>query len=127
MILYDLKCENDHQFESWFSDSNECDRLMKKGFLECPKCGSQHIKKALMAPNISTKKSENLSAHNISTEEMLDRFAENVGSEFANEARKIYYGEADGRPIHGTVTGDESAELLDEGIDHFFVTEKKTH
>ena len=33
MIKYNLKCEKDHEFESWFSDSNEFEKLEKKNYL----------------------------------------------------------------------------------------------
>ncbi|TAG25912.1 MAG: DUF1178 family protein [Burkholderiales bacterium] len=42
---------------------------------------------------------------------------EDVGTEFANEARKIHYGEAKERGIRGQVSRDETLELLDEGIE----------
>ena len=53
MIKYNLKCENNHEFESWFSDSNEFDKLNKKKFLECIYCSSNKIRKSIMAPMVS--------------------------------------------------------------------------
>jgi hypothetical protein len=41
---------------------------------------------------------------------------EDVGNQFADEARKIHYGEAQERNIRGQVSVDESMALLDEGI-----------
>ena len=58
MIKYNLKCNNDHEFESWFSDSNEFDKLNKKKLLECIYCSSNKIEKSIMAPMISGKKSK---------------------------------------------------------------------
>ena len=58
MIKYNLKCENDHEFESWFSNSNEFDKLNKKNLLECIFCSSNKIKKSIMAPMISGSKSK---------------------------------------------------------------------
>ena len=63
MIKYNLKCENKHEFESWFSESKEYDRLKKKKLIECIFCGSKKIEKSIMSPRIlnskSTKVSEN--------------------------------------------------------------------
>ena len=53
MIKYNLKCENNHEFESWFSDSNDFDKLNKKKLLECIYCSSNKIRKSIMAPMVS--------------------------------------------------------------------------
>ena len=53
MIKYNLKCENDHEFESWFSNSNEFDKLNNKKLLECIFCSSNKIEKSIMAPMVS--------------------------------------------------------------------------
>ena len=59
MIKYNLKCENDHEFESWFSNSEEFDKLNNKGFLDCIYCSSKKIKKSIMAPMISNTNIKN--------------------------------------------------------------------
>ena len=56
MIKYILKCQNDHEFESWFSNSQEYEKLNKKNFLECIYCSSKKITKSIMAPMISSSK-----------------------------------------------------------------------
>ena len=56
MIKYNLKCENEHEFESWFSNSTEFDKLNKKKLLECIYCSSKKIQKSIMAPMISSPK-----------------------------------------------------------------------
>jgi hypothetical protein len=53
MIKYNLKCHNEHEFESWFSNSQEFDKLNKKDLLECIYCSSKKIKKSIMAPMVS--------------------------------------------------------------------------
>ena len=53
MIKYNLKCENNHDFESWFSSSDEFDNLNKKKLLECIYCSSKSIEKSIMAPMVS--------------------------------------------------------------------------
>ena len=59
MIKYNLKCNNNHEFESWFSDSSEFDKLKKKGLLDCIFCNSTRIEKTLMTPNIQSSKNKN--------------------------------------------------------------------
>ena len=59
MIKYNLKCKNNHEFESWFSDSEEFDKLNKKKLLECIYCSSKNIEKTIMSPMISNKSSSN--------------------------------------------------------------------
>jgi hypothetical protein len=56
MIKYALVCENGHEFESWFSDSDAYETQAKRGFVECPHCGSIKVEKALMAPSVSTSR-----------------------------------------------------------------------
>ena len=59
MIKYNLKCKNNHEFESWFSNSNEFEKLKKKNMLECIYCSSKSVKKSIMAPMISVIKEKN--------------------------------------------------------------------
>ena len=60
MIKYILKCHNDHEFESWFSNSDEFDKLKKKNLLECIFCSSKKVNKSIMSPMISSyKENEN--------------------------------------------------------------------
>ena len=56
MIKYNLKCQNNHEFDSWFSDSEEFEKLNKKKLLECIYCSSKKISKTIMAPMVSTNK-----------------------------------------------------------------------
>ena len=60
MIKYNLKCNNNHEFESWFSNSKEFDKLSKQELLECIFCSSKKISKSLMAPTILNSKKKNL-------------------------------------------------------------------
>ena len=61
MIKYNLKCQNNHEFESWFSDSKEFEKLNKKKLLECIYCSSKKISKSIMSPMISgVKENKNL-------------------------------------------------------------------
>ena len=130
MILFDLKCENDHKFEAWFPSSSNYEDQLKKKMIECPYCNSKIIKKSLMAPNLnlksrskknSTDKKKDLSQINIENKIkkfkiFIEKNTENVGKNFAEEARKIYYGEEKARPIRGESTEKESQDLAEEGI-----------
>ena len=56
MIKYNLKCSNNHEFESWFSDSSEFDKLNKKNLLACIYCSSNKISKSIMSPMVTVSK-----------------------------------------------------------------------
>ncbi len=137
MIVFDLKCSNDHEFEGWFASTEEYDQQIKKKQVICPICNSYKITKGLMAPNIQSKKSDNSKSNikeknnlqndkKINQKEVLielrklQKYIENnsddVGNRFAEEARKMYYGETDSRAIRGEATSEEAEELNDEGI-----------
>ncbi|MBM86550.1 MAG: hypothetical protein CMM47_11075 [Rhodospirillaceae bacterium] len=140
MILYQLQCDNRHEFEAWFRDSNAFQTQSKRKLLSCPACGSTKVSKALMAPRIGRKTNSEAGYANETAEmaesrirvtqemtELKDKLAEiqreveancdYVGREFAEEARKIHYGETDVRGIYGETTSDESEALKDEGIE----------
>ena len=103
MIKYNLKCNNNHEFESWFSDSIEFDNLKKKKLLECIFCPSKKINKSIMAPMISSIKKENSEIKVLNESLMkeknkllqLRKFVESnfefVGEHFSEKAREIYY------------------------------------
>jgi len=129
MIKYNLKCENDHEFESWFSDSHEYDKLDKKELLECIYCSSNKIQKSIMSPMISGKKL-NSDSFNIFDRKLLDdrdkllklrRYVENnfefVGNKLSKKVREVYYDKKNNKSIYGTTTSKEREELAEEGID----------
>lgn len=130
MIRYSLSCDNAHEFEGWFSESADFDRQVASGFLTCPVCNSAAISKLLMAPSVSTaRKKDELQtlAMDAARKEAMTKLkeavdaikanAEDVGTKFPEEARKIHYGEADARGIIGKATPDEAQALVDEGIE----------
>ena len=129
MIKYNLKCDNDHEFVSWFSDSSEFEKLSKKNFLECIFCNSKNIKKSMMSPMISSKKSSedniNLMNQKISIEKSklikLRKFVEKnfeyVGDKFSEKVRDVYYDKKSKKSIYGIVSPEEREELSEEGID----------
>ena len=134
MIKYNLKCKNEHEFESWFSDSEEFDRLNKKNLLECIYCSSKNIKKSIMAPMISSSKKKMNAQLEIANKEIkeeknkllkLRKFIEKnfdyVGKDFSKKVREVYYDKKSKKAIYGTTTPKERKELAEEGIDLFSI------
>ena len=128
MIVFDLICANRHTFEAWFKDSKAFDGLRRKGRVECPTCGDSKVEKNLMGTNISTSKTQAQAAKESAmvagAKQMLARMqkhveenCEYVGPGFAEEARKIHYGETKKRDIYGEATKTEVVELSEEGVD----------
>ena len=135
MILYQLRCEKDHEFEGWFASSSAYDEQRSAGDLICPVCGSTDVSKAIMAPIVATKgaiktpKGRQDKAEDIrkarrmyvkAVKQVRDHVEMNfdyVGEKFSDEARRIHYGEADDRNIYGEATPEEARDLMEEGID----------
>jgi len=127
MIKYELKCRKDHVFEAWFYDSATYDKQAAGGKIVCPVCNSRKITKAPMAPRIGKSKGEVAAAEAKEVAVAMkalrelrghvEKNADYVGDQFAEEARKIHYGEADKRNIYGEATKEEARELTEEGID----------
>ena len=129
MIKYNLKCNNNHEFESWFSDSNEFNKLNKKKLLECIYCSSNKIQKSIMSPMVSGIKlnEENTNLLNqkllneknqlIKLREHIEKNFEFVGDKFSEKVRDVYYDKETKKSIYGTTTPEEKKELEEEGID----------
>lgn len=127
MIVFDLRCGKEHVFEAWFPDSKTFERQAKKGQVMCPVCGDTKVEKALMAPNITTGRKKDAEKEKAQAAKVMQALSEvrrqveencdYVGPQFAEEARKIHYGETEERGIYGEATKEESKELADEGIE----------
>ena len=130
MIRYNLKCHNDHEFESWFSDSKEFEKLNKKKMLDCIYCSSKKISKSIMAPSISGIKSNIRGELNdfekflkiekrklIQVRKYVEKNFEYVGKNFSQKVREIYYDKKNKKTIYGVTTPKEKKELAEEGID----------
>ena len=129
MIKYNLKCNNNHEFESWFSDSNEFEKLKKKDLLECIFCSSKKISKSIMSPMISVASEKNYKItklNKILKEEkkqllkirnFIEKNFEYVGDNLSQRVRDIYYEKNSKKTIYGTTTTEERKELAEEGID----------
>lgn len=125
MIRYNLICTLDHEFEGWFSSSADYDEQAESGLLSCPVCGTKKVEKAIMAPAVKTARkvearesdaAKAMSAIAAKIRSEIGKTCENVGENFAEEARAIHYGEKPERGIYGSTTDEESAELKEEGI-----------
>ena len=129
MIKYNLKCHNDHEFESWFSDSKEYEKLNKKKLLECIYCSSKKINKSIMAPTILNTKENNKQIEMINRNfkdeknkllnlrKYIEKNFDYVGKNFSKKVREVYYDKKNKKAIYGTTTPKEREELAEEGID----------
>ena len=129
MIKYNLNCENNHEFESWFADSKEFDNLRRKNLLDCIYCSSKNIKKSIMSPMITSgKKNNNINSliknekkRLLQIREYIEKNFEYVGKNFSKKVRDIYYDKKNKKTIYGTTTSKERKELAEEGIELFSV------
>lgn len=124
MIRYSLGCDKSHIFEVWFKNSSESDRQLARGEVACPRCGSVRIAKAPMAPRVARSKNSGKSTgSNIEkvrrARKKLLKDADNVGDDFAREARKIHYKESSPRGIYGRASDREANSLREEGVDFY--------
>lgn len=146
MILYSLVCAKGHQFEGWFGNSGAFDREVAAQRVACPVCGDHHVEKAIMAPRIAKSEAptHEVQARDNSTQtstslskpvaaqieltaeewqflkklrEKVEADCDYVGTNFAEEARRIHYGETEARQIYGETTPDEAAALEEEGVE----------
>lgn len=124
MILFMLRCAKDHEFEAWFRDSDSFITQHDAREIACPVCGDATVEKAVMAPRLGRGReiaaAEAVAQMRTALIEMRQKIETNcdyVGPRFAEEARRIHYGETDPRGIYGEATDNESRELADEGIE----------
>ena len=141
MIHYDLRCREDHAFDGWFKDSAAFERLARRGLVECPHCGNVKVERALMRPAVAKGGSPRVPAPSsppppptpaavaggpmpAQIRAMLQRMraevekhCDYVGSEFAEEARKMHRGESDKRGIYGETSPEQAEALAEEGIE----------
>ena len=130
MIKYKLKCKNCKLlFDSWFASSQEYEKLRKKKFLNCHKCGSIKVEKTLMAPKLLNKswkkdidkkdyKFKKINEKIKEYQKFIKKNFEYVGKNFAYEARSIHYNnKKKHKGIYGTASREEIKDLRDEGID----------
>jgi hypothetical protein len=146
MIRYALACDKGHDFESWFRDSAAYDAQARRGLVTCPFCGSAKVDKQIMAPSVGrmdkapaaaaperppelampsapqpmtllSQPERELRAMVKALREHVTRTADYVGKEFADEARKMHYGEIERRSIYGEAKAADAKALIEEGIE----------
>ena len=139
MIVYDLACTHGHRFEGWFGSSADYEDQRARGLLACPNCGVSDVSKAPMAPAVPAKGNtrtdvparaaaqpmantpmppevqQALAALAKAQAEALKNSTW-VGDKFAEETRKMHYGERDEAPIHGQASLAEAKALIEEGV-----------
>jgi hypothetical protein len=129
LIRFSLICEHEHEFEAWFRSNDDFEIQKKRGFVDCPTCGSGKVQKALMAPAVSTGRKrekialamgeaqkEAMAQLKVLSQKMREN-ADYVGDKFAEEARKIHFGETDPRGIYGEATPEEAKGLIEDGVE----------
>ena len=126
MIKYNLLCKCGKNFESWFSSSKEYESLKKKKLINCIYCNSSSIKKSIMSPNLTSKSNKSSVKKHIEKDirkellnfrKYIEKNCKDVGDNFPREARNIHYDKKSSKGIYGKATAEETAELLDEGIE----------
>ena len=139
MIKFALLCARGHEFQSWFQSSEAFDTQIKSGLVLCPFCQATEVTKAIMAPAIASRgeaKRAKISAqahsqtkvalldrHDRKSRAMINAFrkrlleqADDVGTRFAEEARKIHEGLVPERPIYGQASIGDARALIEEGV-----------
>ena len=137
MKVLDLHCGEGHVFEGWFAGEEDFQAQLQQGALTCPVCGSHEVRKALSAPRLNLgarapaapppaedapapapapAPGAALQAAWLHAARRIMAETEDVGARFADEARRMHYGEAAQRAIRGQASLEETARLLDEGI-----------
>lgn len=133
MKVFNLQCGQGHAFEGWFASEVDFLAQVDRAQLECPLCGDAAVTKKLSAPRVlrsgrrkggvaqnpvraGSAQSEDAAALWLAFARQIVATTTDVGTNFAEEARKIHYGETSERGIRGTATREETQNLLEEGI-----------
>jgi hypothetical protein len=140
MKVYNLQCEAQHQFEGWFASEDDYTRQLQTGLLECPICGDKTVQRLPSAPRLNLgaaaqptepvptpaaqaqqvmmppEQLRALQAAYLQFARAVVAQTEDVGERFAEEARRIHYGEVAQRGIRGQASREETQALLEEGI-----------
>lgn len=129
MKVLDLQCSHGHGFEGWFASEDDFQGQLARGLVECPMCGDTAVSKLLSAPRLNLGASAPESRQDVvsMSEPSLQAAwlkvvrhvmanTDDVGERFAEEARRIHYGEAEERGIRGQASREETEALIEEGI-----------
>lgn len=129
MIRYSLRCDSNHDYDSWFQSGEAFVQLKEAGMLSCPVCGSYHVEKAMMSPQVLAGDNEKavakvdvnepltrLEAAYRELKQEIEKNSEYVGRKFSEEARAIHKGDAPLRSIRGESHLEDARALIEEGI-----------
>lgn len=127
MKVYNLRCGNQHRFEGWFASDDDFASQAERGLIECPLCGDKGVLRLPSAPRLNLRESREDAAPVAQGPDAQALFmqamrrvvenTEDVGERFAEEARRIHYGEVAERGIRGRATRADSEALREEGIE----------
>lgn len=121
MITYSLHCEKGHAFDAWFRSAAAFEQQRADGVLACPVCDSRDIAKAMMAPALgrshddADRRRKLMKALKNFREKAIAN-SEDVGTRFAEEARRIHFEEVEPRAIRGEASREEVAGLVEDGV-----------
>ncbi len=130
MKVLNLQCSHRHVFEGWFGSEDEFQAQLQQGLVDCPMCGDTQVAKLPSAPRLNLGAQPGPAARQevVAMPEAAMQKAwlkmvrhvmantEDVGEKFAEEARRIHYGETEERGIRGQASPEETQALLEEGI-----------
>lgn len=127
MIVLDLCCNREHRFEAWFASSEAFETQRTAHLVTCPHCGSSDVRRLPSAPYVQTSSHsapatsappdpQAIAARLIEALRSAAARSEDVGERFAEEARRIHYGDSEERAIRGKAGREEVIDLIDEGI-----------
>lgn len=137
MKVLDLRCANCHGFEGWFGSEDDFGDQNARGVIECPLCADHAIVRLPSAPRLNLSGGHepattqslpqtsvapapaDLQAAWLSAARAVMARTEDVGPRFAEEARRMHYGEIEHRGIRGQATAEQREALRDEGIETF--------
>jgi hypothetical protein len=142
MVIYDLICDSQHEFEGWFNNSDDLASQQEKAILRCPVCDSLDVTKKVTASKLAKKSNStaasstqqrhaepvtNLNAGSIEAysqlqsmltkvHEFIDSNFEDVGNKFADEALRMHLGEKELNNIRGTASAEQLKDLANKGV-----------
>ena len=132
MLVLNLSCNREHRFEGWFGSADDFESQLGRGLVGCPVCASTEVQRLPSAPRLNvshlrgpavepkptppTDPQQQLQQAALQAVQQLLARTEDVGERFAEEARRIHYGEVEQRGIRGRASREEALALADEGI-----------
>lgn len=140
MKVFNLRCAHDHHFEGWFASEEAFVDQQGRHLVECPLCGDKDVARMPSAPRLNLSGAReprapreaqatpgpvakpaapppSIEALWLKAVQHVMKSTEDVGARFAEEARRIHYGESEARGIRGQATPQERESLAEEGIE----------